>query len=954
MDRCQSSPVLVRGAARFGSGPLVLDYPCCRHRALPDRRPRSTLLPLACRVRGHDFCQGCFWPPGECMSERSNTCLWCDGILGNRPDSIAVMAFEADGGVTQCTYGELARRSEACARGLLQRGVARGDRIGLMSRPSIDAVVAALGVLRAAAVLMPMDRQLDGNALRHVLTDGSPRMMLVDTDLVERVTETTSEIEATVTELTRLDELAASDGELPEAKPDDTILLFYTSGTTGPPKGVPLTNANIVAQRQAVVETGLVSEHDRVLLPLPLHHVYPLVVGLLTVLSLGVTVILPQSVTGPELVRAAHDGDATVMIGVPRLYRALYAGLEQRIAGGEGGRLAGRLLLWMTTGVRRRLGIRAGTVLLPMVRRRLGRRLRMLACGGAALDPKLYIRLEAMGWRVAIGYGLTETSPLVSVAMPGTKRIGTVGRPLRGVDVRIDYAAAPQGMQGQGEIQVRGPGVFHGYRNLPDENANTFTEDGYLRTGDLGYLDKDGYLFITGRVSTVIVTESGENVQPDELEDIYAEHPYIEEIGVLQDEGGLAAVVVPDVRAIRESGVSLEDALRRAFEEQKGQLPSYKHVSTYVVSRQKLSRTRLGKLRRQELVEHYRRIKEGEEETKGQGGPLPRDAMAEGDRELLDNTAVAQVWDILATRFADRKLTPESSPEVDLGMDSLTWLEITMEIRDRTGIVLDEATIGRIEKVRDLLRETAERAGGGPVEGPDPFAEPERVLQRRQRRWLKRPNACMRLLAAGLYCVNWLLLHVMFRLRARGVQRLPKSGCSVLAPNHASYMDAFALAAALPYRMLKDTAWAGGVEVAFANPLFRFVSRLAGAIPIEHGLHTASDMALAAAVLKEGRNLVWFPEGRRAPPGELLPFQPGVGMLLKQLKVPVIPVFIRGTDKAMPVGRALPRPTRVEVLFGTPLGPHELEARAGEVAGRSEGQRMANALRATVQELGST
>lgn len=886
------------------------------------------------------------------MSPKPGHDTWLETTLAKHAGRTALMTFEGDGAVMRCSYGELASRSGAVARGLLRRRIGSGSRVGLMAGPSIDSVVAVLGVLRSGATLMPVDRQLDGDALRHVLKDGAPRMMVTDPDLVERIHAAMPKATAEVVTLDRLAELSSDTGELPHVKPDDIALLFYTSGTTGPPKGVPLTNANVAAQREAVAETGLVTEHDRVLLPLPLHHVYPLVVGLLSVLPMGLTVIVPRSVTGPELVRASHDGDATVIIGVPRLYRALYAGLEQRITGREGG-MAGRLLLWLSVAARRRLGLKAGAVLLPMVRKRLGPHLRILACGGAALDPKLFVRLESLGWGVAVGYGLTETSPLVSVAMPGTKRIGTVGRPLTGVEVRIDPAAAPQGMQGQGEILVRGPGVFHGYRNMPEETARTFTEDGFLRTGDLGYIDKSGYLYVTGRVSTVIVTESGENVQPDELEDVYGNHPYIEEIGVVQDNGRLAAVVVPDIRAVRESGVSIDDALRRAFEEQKSRLPSYKHVSEYVVSREKLERTRLGKLRRQELGERYRRLKAGEGVRKREPAPVSREDMTEQDRALLSDPVVGQVWDILAARFPDRRLAPDASPELDLGVDSLTWLEITLEIRDRTGVVLDEAAVGRVEQVRDLLREVADRVGGGPVEGPDPFAEPERVLGPRQKNWLRPRNGVMRVLARSIYMVNYALLHALFRERSRGREHLPRTGNCVLSPNHASYMDAFALAAALPYRFLRQTAWAGGVEVAFANPLNRFVSRLAGAVPIEHGLHTASDMALAAAVLKRGHNLVWFPEGRRAPPGELLPFQPGVGMLIKELHVPVVPVFIRGTDRAMPIGRIIPRPTRIEVVFGEPLELRELQRRAGDVDGRSEGQRIAKGLRSAVLELES-
>jgi long-chain acyl-CoA synthetase len=293
--------------------------------------------------------------------------------------------------------------------------------------------------------------------------------------------------------------------------------------------------------------------------------------------------------------------------------------------------------------LRRRLGLRIGEPLLRPVRNRLGPNLRVLASGGAALDPELAWKLESLGWRVAVGYGLTETSPILTLNPPDGKKLESAGRPIPGVEVRVDPSAVPDESEGggerresrtdepgeEGEILARGPNVFAGYRNMPKETAELLTDDGWYRTGDLGYLDDDGYLYLTGRASTLIVTEGGKNIQPEEVEEIYEAHPVIREIGVLQKDGRLVAVIVPDPGEVRqrEDG-DVEEAIREAVQEKAKRLPSYQRLSDHAITREPLEYTQLGKLRRHLLENRYDRAKEGEQEGEGVAGPIPVEEMS--------------------------------------------------------------------------------------------------------------------------------------------------------------------------------------------------------------------------------------------------------------------------------------------------------------------------------------
>lgn len=873
--------------------------------------------------------------------------------LGRSGSKDAIVDYGATNGSERIAYKQLSERIFTRARALVLEGVSSGDRIGLAASPSIETIVTALAVIRSGAVLMPIDRQIDRESLIHIIRDGAPRMVFAGENDRERFEDAGRKQRLRVRNFEQIADSNESDIELPDLGPGEQAVLFYTSGTTGPPKGVPLTNRNISFQLAAVQKARLVNSADRVLMPLPFHHVYPLVIGTLVPLAMGLTIVLPASVTGPELVRAIKGGRVSVIIGVPRLYRALYEGIVRRIGGRSGlSALVGRGALTIATAFRRRFGLRAGKLLLRPLHKRLGPRLRVLACGGAAIEADLFMRLEALGWKVAVGYGLTETAPLLTINPPGKAKSASAGKTVAGVSLRIDPSSAPSSNDRAGEVQARGPNVFAGYRNLPNESKQSFTEDKWFKTGDLGYFDDQGYLYITGRASTVIVTENGENIQPDEVEAHYDKHRFIKEMGIVERNRSLVAVVVPKVATIAGENLSADTAIQQAIDQQNRELASYKRIGNYVVSRKELPRTQLGKIRRRKLGELYDTLKEKKSAgAEAPRGPISIDEMAPKDRELLDAASARDVWQLLADRYPKQPLTLDVSPQLDLGIDSLGWLEITLEIRDRTGVEIDEEAIGRIETVRDLIEETVRRAESGERRGLDPFENPERALDPGHRKWLTRPNWFLRILRHGLYGLNWLLVHALFRLSVRGKENLTNAPQCIIAPNHASYLDSFVLSAIIPYRILVRTTWAAGVNITFANPFTRMIARLAGAVPVRHGLSARSDMAVVVAALDRKRNLFWYPEGKLEREDAFLPFQPGIGLLLRHRPVPVVPVIIEGTRKALPLGRWWIRPGRITVTFGSPITPDKLREKCGTHEKIPRREQAVCGLRAVMEEL---
>jgi long-chain acyl-CoA synthetase len=863
----------------------------------------------------------------ETSPEPRRLARWIEA-LDRYGEQSALIAFDKDG-AQRTSYAELDALSGRFATGLIERGIGRGDRLALLAPSSLEWIAAFLGIIRAGATPVPLDVQFDDDALLHVLDDSRPRWILASAKQAARLDKLGLDQPP---DIFLLDDqqrpqswqhvLADTPTQLPETSPEDEAVLFYTSGTTGPPKGVPLTHRNIAIQLDVLLNADLVNDGDCLLLPLPLHHVYPLVVGLLTPLARGLSIVLPFSLTGPQMVRALNEGGVTIVIGVPRLYRALVDGIvEKAESSGRIAKASFRLATGVSSWLRRRLGMRAGKRLLRPLHRQFGARLRVVASGGSPLDDELAWKLEALGWQVAIGYGLTETSPLLTINPPGKAKIGSVGRAIEHVELRIEHGDDADGDPGTdrspGEILARGPSVFGGYRNLPDKTDQVLTDDGWFHTGDLGFLDDDGFLYITGRKGTMIVTESGENVQPDEVENAYAKHSAIREIGVLGQDGQLVALIVPERGEV--GGGDLAQAIEQAVGAQSRDLPSYQRLAEFRLTRESLPRTRLGKIQRHKLGERFRQAAEDGDGDDQAASPVAIEEMNSEDQTLLDDPTARKTWQLLGRKYADRRLTPDTNVRLDLKIDSLEWMNLSLAIRRHASVEIDEEAIGRIETVRDLLAEVTEAtAADEAIDEISPLDDPEAALSEDQRRYLQPHGRLAALLARGIFALNRWLMRLVFRLRVEGAERLPDAPI-VIAPNHASYLDAPAIAAALPWQRLRQTYWGGWTGTMFANVFMRLFSRLTHVVPVDPQRGVKSSLAFGAAVITRGHDLVWFPEGERSTDGKLQPFRSGIGLLLEHHRTRVVPAVIDGAHEALPPGRWLPRPRKIRVTFGQPL-----------------------------------
>ncbi len=872
----------------------------------------------------------------------SEAVCWSVGALmralAQRQHDPAVIAF-GDSGLETWDGATLADHVRLLACGLQQSGIGRGSPVALCAPNSPAWIISALAVLAAGEMLVPIDELAEPDALAASLKSCDVRLMITTRRHLEASgarwrTEgirviLIDEGQQSVGDATQWRSLLCQPSEdLPDAAGDEPALLSWTSGTTGTPKAFVLNHRNIATNVAALQKLAVVGPRDRVLMPLPLHHAYPFVVGMLTPLTSGAAVVLPAGTTGPSLMQALREGDVTALVGVPRLYEALMAAIALRLnAHWQGTRLAWRAMLRSAILLQQWTGLGIGRLVFTPVRQRIAPKLRLLVSGGAPLERKTEEELEALGWTVLTGYGLAETASLFTGNRPGERRAGSAGRPLADGEIRI---AGPDD-DGIGEVELCGSSITKGYLNNLEANSTAFTADGWFRTGDLGFVDRDGFLFVTGRVKETLVLGGGKKVSPEELERTYGDAPEIAEIAMLEEKGALVALVRPDPAKLYKRGATnLRDGIRVILGERAQRLPSHQRLSGFALTSQPLPRTRLGKYRRFLLPQLYA------EALAGGSARTPQPPTPE-DEALLQNPVAASVWHILRQRFPHQPLDFDTVLSLDLNLDSFGWMELAIKLQETAGVSLSDADLGQIQTIRDLLRLSIERQIGD-----------DRELQRRapaitpdSENWLMPTGPSLTVFGFALYSLNRLLVRGLFRLRVLGIERLPKTGPFAITPNHVSYLDVLVVAAALSWWRLRQTYWAGDAQRFFPHRLGRVFCRAVHLFPVD-AMHPGAALDTACRVLQAGDILVSFPEGWRSPDGRLQHFLPGIGQILLRSQAPAVPAHISGTFAALPRGRNIPRFSRLTVTFGEPAPVTSLRI-AG--TGSTDEQRVTDGLR---------
>ena len=445
---------------------------------------------------------------------------------------VAFSMFEGD----DVTYAEVGRRIEKVQEILTGAGLRAGDKVALLSSNMPNWGVCYFAVTSAGMVAVPILPDFSGEELDMIIAHSEAKALLVSDRLFTKLSKQTIERLNVVVRTKNLGVIAQrvrGEGTMAVPKPDDLAVIIYTSGTTSKPKGVMLTHAALCAQ--VGISSGIfpVLPDDVFLSVLPLSHTYECSIGMIYPFSMGARVVyLDRPPTASALMPALRAVRPSVMLIVPLIIEKIYRHQVLAKFNSNG--------FWRTLYkvgfLRRYLHRVAGKKLLKL----FGGRLRFLGIGGAKLDGGAEKFLLEAKVPYAIGYGLTETAPLLAGAAPSQVRLGSTGPQAPGVQLRLEHINPDTR---QGEVVALTPSVMLGYFKNPEATKEVFTDDGWFRTGDLGEFDKDGWLYIKGRLKNMIVGPGGENIYPEDIETVLNSHVYIADSIVTEQEGRLVALV---------------------------------------------------------------------------------------------------------------------------------------------------------------------------------------------------------------------------------------------------------------------------------------------------------------------------------------------------------------------------------------------------------------------------
>lgn len=833
------------------------------------------------------------------------------------PDTVAVQIKEGDR-YRQYTYRELLQSIASVARALAEKGIAKGDRVAIFSENRPEWIIADLAIVSSGLVVVPLDAQLTEHEVALLLASSGTKAIFVSSACAQRLPKQFTGIISSFDPgigVPFSSMLATSPGAVvpPVLRDDDLATILYTSGTTGDPKGVMLSQKNLASNLSSIRKLDLFDHNDNFLLILPLHHTYASMCCMLLPLSLGATITILNSLKGPEILACMRETGVSVLVGVPQLFaafrRAIYDEIQKKPLLL---RVLVKLLLSINSLVRETTGKNIGKTLFKAVHAKFGPRFRVSACGGARLDPDIYTDMHNIGFRILEGYGLTETSPLCTFNL---RKPGSIGIPIPDVEVKL----ANQDETGQGELIVRGPNVMLGYYKKPEETAEVM-KDGWFSTGDLAKQDSDGFLYITGRSRELIVLPNGKKIFPEELEKFYKQIPAIKEICLLQGERGIEAAVVPDFDYLRKMNqANARETIAFQIEDLAKNLPAFKRIMGLKIFKDPLPVTRIGKLRRSKVKELYQASGERVEKT-----------VPESDSSWQHDPVAKKLLACLAPFSAKKNIALDDNLELDLGLDSLSRVELVVGIEQSFGVSLPDTFGSEIFTVKDALHKLQDLfASGAMKKSPQKHMSWAEILAQEPADDLKAtlsPGTGL-LQGAALLLFKYLVgfaLRAYGRLSVRGLENIPAQGPFILAPNHLSLVDAPCVMAVLSREITAKTYFLGAVEY-FSGPVTSLIARLIHVIPVDMETRLHSAMQMSAYILRKGNVLLAFPEGSRSRDGGIKEFKKGVSIIAKELNVPIVPVAIKGSFEMLASGMRVPRFSKISVTFGKPINPGDLD-----------------------------
>ncbi len=774
-----------------------------------------------------------------------------------------------------------------------------GDKVLIWGRNSPDWAVCYLACLLKRIVAVPMDVRGSADFVEKIFAFVKAKLVICDSERVGQIPNTERISFEELMETGRLHKYHQISGvgaygdtplrlpEFPEISPDDTAEILFTSGTTGEPKGVVLTHRNIVSNVEALeacLKDGFRPD-EKWLSLLPLSHIFEQTIGFWLPFKRGCPIVYLEVLKTSLILKSMAEDRVTVCPVVPRLLKLFQSGILR-----EAERQQNSGFLQTALALARHGPLVLRRSLFSAVRKKFGA-LRYFVAGGATLERELEEFWRLLGFQVLQGYGLSETAPVISCNFPHANRLGSIGKVLPGVEVRLSA---------EGEILARGPSVFGGYYERPNLTEEVF-EEGWFKTGDLGAFDSDGFLWFKGRAKELIVTAEGLNVYPQDIEAELHKIRGVKESCVLGLEENGKVVIY--------AAVLLENSARdpkQIMEQVNLKLADHQKIQSLSVWPQEdFPRTSTMKIKRREVL----RIIQA------------RGAASEPSAEK--KKPVSRLYEVIAplANVPPSGLRAGSTLE-ELGFSSLDRLELATALEEEFHFSIDDSALLGQTTLREI--EKMVETGKGTDET------------------LKFPKwqASRRLFAVHAAIQNVLafpILRCFCKIRVEGAENLRDlKGPAIFISNHISFFDGPVILASLPKPIRRELAIAvwreffepqAGSPWQTKNPLWwvwiRFwyylVSLGVNVFPFSQERGFGKNFEHSGWLLDRGFHLLFFPEGARTQDGRMVPFQKGLEVLVRSIQVPVVPIGLNGLFEIYPVQNKLPHPGKVVCRFGAPI-----------------------------------
>ncbi|MEO6050449.1 MAG: AMP-binding protein, partial [Pyrinomonadaceae bacterium] len=838
------------------------------------------------------------------------------------------MRIERNGRKEQYTFEDVRELTLRAAGFLATNGIKHNDRVILFSNNMPEWGMTYFGILKAGATAIPIDpaSSVDeiiafakaGEALAIVV---SPKLAAENPELKAKLDEAFAGKSAkqgpSVPVVWTFDDVFAIQSETEEAKrnalqparihSNAIASLIFTSGTTGTPKAVMLSHKNFVNMISMLSSVLDMDITDGVLSVLPMHHTFEFSAGFLTPFSNGTQITYLNELTAEELSRTMENSHVTGMVGVPALWEMLHRRIKTRLRE-RGDWIADMAdnVIEFNAWIRDNTPFNLGPIVFFPIHQGLGGKMRYLISGGSALSEKVQKDLHGLGFTVLEGYGLTESSPVLTVARPGNKLLrGSVGKPLPGVEVKINKPDE----KGVGEVYARGQNVMVGYYNN-DKATEAVLNDRWLKTGDLGRLDEEGNLFIVGRSKDVIIDSNGKNIYPDEIEDHYGKSPHIKEmsiVGLPDDDGGekIAALVVPDYEhdiALSRSEVNKQ--IEQHFREVSAGLAFFKRVKVLHITPFELPRTATRKVKRPEVVDMLQTLEDRAKsktktviETKGDDNAL-------WIRKIVASVSNRPLSDVVM----EDKLA-------DLGFDSLMFVELQAAVEDAGGRVASPDTLNEVQSVRELLSAVQR------VDKSKRLADEPKSEEKKDDEDIVIPSIVRRVGNAVVDFATDTLYDNVLKTRIESEANVPQHINFIVAPNHTSHIDTGLVKKALGRDVAEQTVAVAAADYWFDTKYKRaYMNNFTTLVPIERTGSLRQSLRHVTQILNEGYNALIFPEGGRQESGQIAEFKPIIGYLALNQKIGILPIYIWGTYQAFPKGTILPKGSSIGAKVGAKVG----------------------------------